>query len=170
MSFEELLVNQRRISELGRMMKLIRWDKTSCVSFSRSGYERGESPGIFHFLGFTFYWGHTRKGAASPKVKTHGKRIRSTLRNVNEWARQIRNKYKLTHIWKLFCSKLEGHVRYFGASFNLKRVGIFVHKAVKIMFKWLNRRRQRKSFEWVKFRFFIAANPLPIIKVHHSLF
>lgn len=145
-------------------------EKTSCVSFSRSGYQQAKMQGAFHFLGFTFYWGCSRKGAAIPKVMTHGKRMRSKLKNVNEWARSMRNKHRLAYIWRLFCSKLEGHIRYFGVSFNVRRVEIFVHRAVRTLFKWLNRRSQRKSFNWEKFMLFIEAHPLPKIKVHHSLF
>ena len=44
-------------------------DKTTSVSFSRSGYKQGKAQGVFNFLGFTFYWGRSRKGAAIPKVK-----------------------------------------------------------------------------------------------------
>jgi len=145
-------------------------EKTSCVSFSRKGYERGKTQGAFHFLGFTFYWGRTRKGKPIPKVETHGKRMRSKLKNVNEWARLVRNKYRLSYIWKLFCRKLEGHIRYFGVSFNLKRVEIFINKATCILYKWLNRRSQRKSFDWEKFNLFMEKYPLPMVKVHHSLF
>ena len=144
-------------------------EKTSCVSFSRREYEQGKTQGAFHFLGFTFYWGRSRQGAGIPMVKTQGKRMRSKLKNVNEWARQIRNKYRLAFIWKLFCSKLEGHVRYFGVSFNCNKVEVFVYEAVRTLFKWLNRRSQRKSFTWEKFKLFIEMHPLPKITVHHSL-
>ncbi|MBM3610926.1 MAG: group II intron reverse transcriptase/maturase [Alphaproteobacteria bacterium] len=145
-------------------------EKTSSVSFSRSKYEQGEKQGVFHFLGFTFYWGKSRKGYSIPKVMTQGKRMRSKLKNVNEWARSIRNKYRLKIIWSLFCSKLTGHIRYFGVSFNGKRVATFVDKAVRILFKWLNRRSQRKSFNWEKFRLFVKEHPLPKVQVIHPLF
>jgi RNA-directed DNA polymerase len=143
-------------------------EKTSCVSFSRREYQQGKKQGVFHFLGFTFYWGRTRKGTPIPKVKTSGKRMRSKLKNVNEWARLVRNKYRLTYIWKMFCTKLKGHIRYFGVSFNSERVGIFVSKAVQTLYKWLNRRSQRNSFNWEKFELFIKKHPLPRNKVHHS--
>jgi RNA-directed DNA polymerase len=145
-------------------------EKTSCVSFSRREYEQGKPQGVFHFLGFTFYWGRTRKGKPTPKVKTHGKRMRAKLKNVNEWARLIRNRVDLVRIWKLFCAKLEGHIRYFGVSFNFDCVSNFVDKATNILFKWLNRRSQRKSFDKEKFKLFMKEHPLPEIKIYHTLF
>lgn len=145
-------------------------EKTSTVSFSGRAYQLGKEQEVFHFLGFTFYWGRSRKGAAVIKVKTHGKRMRSKLKSVGEWARTVRNKYRLAHIWKLFCSKLEGHIRYFGVSFNIDGVATFVRKAVRILYKWMNRRSQRKSFDWPKFELFMERFPLPKVKIHHALF
>ncbi len=145
-------------------------DKTTSVSFSRSAYKQGKAQGVFNFLGFTFYWGCSRKGAPIPKVKTCGRTMRAKLKNVGEWGRKVRNQYRLKQIWGAFCSKLVGHIRYFGVSFNTKAVETFVNQAVKILFKWLNRRSQRKSFNWQQFNLFVEKNPLPTIKVYHSLF
>jgi len=145
-------------------------EKTSCTSFSRNDYCKGLKQGVFHFLGFTFYWGRSRKGDPLPKVRTHAKRMKSKLKNVNEWAKMVRNKHRLSYIWKLFCSKLEGHIRYYGVSFNIGDVATFVCRAVRVLYKWLNRRSQRKSFDWAKFELFMGTHPLPTIKVHHSFF
>ena len=162
-------INKVLGKRLAKYKLKINEEKTTCVNFSRREYERGGKPGVFHFLGFTFYWGKSRNGKAIPKVETHGKRMRSKLKNVNEWAKQIRNRYRLPHIWKLFCAKVGGHIQYFGVSFNLRKVRTFVLEAVKILFKWLNRRSQRRSFDWEKFKLFIGRNPLPKIKVHQTL-
>ncbi len=65
---------------------------------------------------------------------------------------------------------LQGYYRYYGVSFNSLRLKQFEYRALRILFKWLNRRSQRKSFSWDKFRLFINGNPLPRIKVYHALF
>ena len=145
-------------------------EKTKMVKFSKSKNWRGIKQESFDFLGFTFYLGRSMKGGVIPKVKTSGKRYRSKLNRVKEWARQIRNKEPLGSIWKTFCSKLRGHVQYYGVSFNSKAVGKFLREAEKILFKWLNRRSQRKSFEWGKFHLFKKKYPLPEVKVRHKLF
>ncbi len=145
-------------------------EKTNMVSFSKSKYRRGIKQESFEFLGFRFYLGKSRKGAATPKLKTSGKRFRSKLNNVKIWAKQIRNKIPLGEIWKIFCSKLRGHVQYYGVSFNSKMVAKFLDGARKIILKWLNRRSQRKSFDWNKFSLFVKKNPLPRAKIVHRLF
>ncbi len=144
-------------------------EKTKIIPFSRRVLQKGNKQGVFDFLGFTFYWGRTRSGAVIPKLKTSGKRFRSKLTNVNEWSRSVRNKYKLKIIWEMFCTKLQGHISYFGVSFNSRKVTEFVFRAVRILFKWLNNRSQRKSFSWEKFSLFMKAHPLPKIKIYHSL-
>ena len=118
---------------------------------------------------FIFYLGKSKKGRIVPKVKSCGKRMSSKLKKVNDWCKYIRNKHKLPVIWKIFCSKLRGHIQYYGVTFNSKAVSNFIHQAVKIMFKWMNRRSQKKSFTWDKFYLFIERNPLPKAKIYHTL-
>ncbi|WP_417904825.1 hypothetical protein [Candidatus Tisiphia endosymbiont of Micropterix aruncella] len=96
--------------------------------------------------------------------------MRSKLKKVNQWAKEVRNQYKLKTIWQKFCIKLEGHIQYYGVSFNIKRIETFLYRTVQIMFKWLNRRSQKKSFTWEKFQLFLLANPLPRVRVCHKLF
>ena len=75
-------------------------DKTRLVAFSKAMRSRGTKQGVFDFLGFTFYLGRSRKGNVIPKVKTSGKRLRSKLKSVNQWARRVRNRVRLPVIWK----------------------------------------------------------------------
>ena len=114
--------------------------------------------------------GKTRKGRIVPQLKSCGKRIRSKLKKVNDWCKDIRNKFKLEVIWELFCSKLRGHIQYYGVSYNSRKVSDFIRQSARIMLKWLNRRSQRRSLDWNKFNLFIKMHPLPKAKIYHSLF
>ncbi len=144
-------------------------EKTRVVRFSKSQLFRGIKQEVFDFLGFTFYLGRSRNGRIIPKVKSSGKRIRAKLKKVNDWGKGIRNKCKLPIIWATFCSKLRGHIQYYGVSHNCNAVDSFIWKAVKIMFKWLNRRSQKKSLNWEQFKLFIIRHPLPKVKVYHVM-
>lgn len=145
-------------------------DKTKLVKFSKREYRQGKKQGTFDFLGFTFYLGSTRRGGITAKVKTSRKRMCSKLKNVNQWARANRNKYPLREIWRRFCAKLRGHIQYYSVSHNTKQVSTFLTRATWILFKWLNRRSQRRSFNWEKFRRFTSRFPLPNVVVKHKLF
>ena len=145
-------------------------EKTRLVPFSKWRKPLDGKPTSFNFLGFTFYWGRSGKGAVIPKLKSEGKRLRGKLKRVNEWGRTMRNRHKLRDLWTLFCAKLRGHIQYYGVSFNLAAIRKFLERATRILFKWLNRRSQRKSFNWEQFNLFIQANPLPRAKIYHPLF
>ena len=141
-------------------------EKTKLVSFDK----RKGKEGAFDFLGFTFYWGYSRGKRVIPKLKTRGKTMRVKLKKVTQWIKQERNKRPLKEIWKSFCSKMRGHIQYYGVSHNGKHVEAFLHQGKKIMFKWLNRRSQRISFDWEQFNVFIQKNPMPEGKIVHRLF
>lgn len=145
-------------------------EKTKMVAFSKRSMRQGVKQGAFNFLGFTFYLGRSKRGSIIPKLKTEGKRFRSKLKRVNDWAKRMRNKAPLKRLWKTFCSKLRGHVQYYGVSFNSTRVSSFLYRAVLIMFRWLNRRSQRKSFNWGSFELFMKQYPVPKVRVYHKLF
>ncbi|MCH8035485.1 MAG: group II intron reverse transcriptase/maturase, partial [Bacteroidetes bacterium] len=145
-------------------------EKTKLVKFSRRKQTRGEDQGTFDFLGFTFYLGKSRKGYYVVKVKTNGKRFRTKLKKVNEWARSIRNKLPLKQMMKLAAAKMRGHIQYYGVSHNYAAVDIFVMRTKRILFKWLNRRSQRKSFNWEQFQKFLLRENFPEAKICHKLF
>jgi len=155
---------------LNKYNLMLNEEKTKMIRFSKNKSQRGIKQEVFEFLGFCFYLGKNRKGNTCPKLKTSGKRFRAKLKRVNLWAKEVRNRAKLGEIWKTFCAKLRGHVQYYGVSFNYKMVANFLLAAKEIMFKWLNRRSQRKSFTWQKFEKFLAKHPLPKAKITHRLF
>ena len=145
-------------------------EKTRLVPFARPNEGKRKRRAVFDFLGFTFYWGRSRRGHPIPKVKTSGKRLRAALKRVQLWARAMRSRERLLTLWRIFCTKVRGHLRYYGVSFNHRALGVFVYHATRTMYKWLNRRSQRRSYNWEQFRRFIAAHPLPRPVICHPLF
>ena len=145
-------------------------EKTKLVRFSKEGFEAGIKQQTFDFLGFTFYLAPTRTGTITAKLKSSGKRMRLKLKKVKHWCKQTVNKQTLHNIWKKFCIKLTGHIRYYAVSFNTRYVSRFVQRAIKILFKWLNRRSQRKSYTWEQFNRFIRQFPTPRVRIYHPLF
>jgi len=161
----------KRIQEaLGKRLKKFKLqmneEKTKTVQFNA----KENLATSFNFLGFTFYWGRSRSGRKIPKVKTDGQRMRAKLKQVNEWAKSVRHKGDTRTIWKCLCKKLQGHVQYYGVTFNTKRVGTFLYRAKGIMFYWFNRRSQKQSFTWEQFTRFVQRYPPPTVKVYHRLF
>jgi RNA-directed DNA polymerase len=157
----------RRLQKYGLKMNE---EKTKLVPFSKRKQKLGEDQGTFDFLGFTFYLGKSRKGFYMAKAKTNGKRFIAKLKKVNEWARSFRNKLSMKQLMKTAAAKLRGHVQYYGLSNNFRTVETFVYRTERILFKWLNRRSQRKSFDWKQFREFLTRVNFPEAKICHKLF
>ena len=116
----------------------------------------------FDFLGFTHYWGRSRTGKARLKRKTSKKRLRRALRAMNDWLRQERNARPLPDLWRAIGRKMLGHFNYFGVTDNSRALARFAHAVHRLVFKWLNRRSQRRSFTWERFCRYVKRYPLPI--------
>lgn len=123
--------------------------------------QTGQRSPTFDFLGLTHYWGRSRKGYVRLKRKTSKKRLRRALVELNDWLRQVRSTYRLPLIWKMVGQKLRGHFNYFGVTDNSRAIQTFEQKAHALLFKWLNRRSQRRSFTWADFLRYRMAYPLP---------
>jgi RNA-directed DNA polymerase len=145
-------------------------EKTKQVPFDKRKVTQGVERGTFDFLGFTFYLGKARSGRIIPKLKTKAKTLKTKLKKVKEWIKEAKNRIPLKQIWKTFVAKLRGHINYYGVSHNGECVAQFVHEARGIVFKWLNRRSQRKSFTWKEFAKYIEKHPLPTAKIVIKLF
>jgi hypothetical protein len=113
------------------------------------------------FLGFPPYWGKSRTGKARRKRKTSTKRLRRALVESNRWLRQERNVRRLPDLWQAIGRKMRGHFNYFGVTDNSRALSRFEHAVHRLLFKGLNRRSQRRSFSWERFRRYCIRHPLP---------
>lgn len=117
---------------------------------------------VFHFLGFTFYWGHDR-GATRKclKVKTERTKLGKKIQEFNDWIKTNRARFTTDELWEQTAAKLRGHYNYYGVHTNRSKLNHFYYAVVGSLFKWLNRRSQRKSFSWDRFARRLRFNPLP---------
>lgn len=126
-------------------------DKTKILEFGRFAKENRErrgdgKPETFDFLGFTFYCsedGNNRFFRC--KVKTSRKKFRSKVRTMKEWIKQNRT-MPVGLLIKKLNQKLRGHYQYYGVTDNTKSVKSFANKAKWLLYKWLNRRSQKRSY------------------------
>ncbi len=143
-------------------------DKTRLVRFGRPK-EDGPRPETFDLLGFTHYWGTSRRGAWVVKRKTSSKRFRRTLQRVSVWCRAHRHdRVKDQH--QMLSRKVRGHYAYYGITGNAPMLATFVHAVERIWKCWLSRRSQRAHIAWDHFARLLAALPLPPPRVVHSVY
>ena len=76
----------------------------------------------------------------------------------------------LMHLINVLSAKLRGHFQYYGVSGNFRGIKRFNFNTIKLVFKWLNRRSQKKSFNWQEFQLYLERFPLPKPKIYHNLY
>lgn len=149
-------------------------EKTRIVEFGRFAVERmakeGKRPETFNFLGFTHYCSRSRSGKFKVGRKTEKKRYSRGLKKIKEFVKNNRNLLKLEDLWKRINSMLIGHYRYYGLNENSRSLENFRCEVRRILFKWLNRRSQRRSFNWESFELYLKRHPLPRPKIYRNLF
>ena len=123
----------------------------------------------FDFLGFTHYVGKDKNGRNRVKRKTSKKKYRASLLRFKEWIKANRT-MPIKQFMKIIKSKIQGHCNYYGITDNLKVVSDFIDECERLLFKWLNRRSQRRSFNWDKFKLFLKKYPLPRAKLYVRIF
>jgi RNA-directed DNA polymerase len=122
-------------------------EKTNIIPFSRY---RKEEKTWFEFLGFEFRWGTSRNGKDIIKRRTSREKLRKSLKNFNIWCQRARV-LRLKRIIELLNVKLRGYFNYYGVIGNYKSLDEFFYQVRRILFKWLNRRSQKRSYNWEKF-------------------
>ena len=124
-------------------------EKSGLVKFNR--WELKDN-GTFCFLGFDFYWAPTRKNPRHRivKRKTSKKKYQSSLRNMKDWLKKSRS-WPLKMILSSLRRKLRGYWNYYCVIANAKLTWGYHRAVLGLVFKWLNRRSQRKSYTWGKF-------------------
>jgi group II intron reverse transcriptase/maturase len=176
---DDFVVIFERLDDAGKFMEVlpkrfgkygleIHPDKTKLVDFCHP-WDSGRKPGTFDFLGFTHYWGKTRKGGYAVQKKTSTKKKRAGLKKMNEWCKRNRHKpMKWQHAE--LCRKLEGHYSYYGVTSNSYSISEFRCQTLRIWRYWLNRRsRKRDEMSWQRFNAILKqVYPVPYARIIHK--
>lgn len=118
----------------------------------------------FDFLGFTHYWGRTRKGGWAVKRKTASDRLSRFLVRLSRWCRTCRHEPVRWQQEQLRL-KLRGHYTYYGTIGNSRSIQRVAYWADRIWRKWLSRRSDRSRFSWGRFSRMLQRYPLPAAHV-----
>lgn len=142
-------------------------EKTRLVDFRRPserGKDEDDSPRrggrTFPLLGFTHYWGRSRKGRWVVKKKTSSQSLSRALTAIGAWCRRMRHQ-PVWWQWRQLAPKLRGHYAYFGVIGNSRALASFRYWVVAIWRKWLSRRSQRGRVTWERHGAILARYPLP---------
>ena len=147
-------------------------DKTKLINFSKplKGNDRGSGKrATFNFLGFTFYWGKSRKGNWVVMRKTAKDRLQRSISKINLWCKLNRHA-TLADQCKMLNSKLRGHYQYYGVTGNYRSLRAFYLQVTRHWKKWLSRRSNRK-LTWDRFNMLTRCTfSLAMPKIYHSVY
>ncbi|MFC1567057.1 group II intron reverse transcriptase/maturase [bacterium] len=149
-------------------------EKTRIIKFGRKAWEShrdgGEKVASFDFLGFTHYCTKSRRGKFIMGHKTSKRKLAESLKQMNIWLKKIRNMFKLRDWWKVVKKKLIGHYNYFGISGNHRCLRQYYISVSRLLYKWINRRSQKRSMTYEIYRRYLGWNPLPLPKIYHDMY
>lgn len=170
--FQAMLV--QRLAEFGIQVNEA---KTKVLLSGRKQAERHAELGLrmpsFSFLGFLHVWGisvNRKTGNRFWRVKrrTCPERFRKKLSEMKSFIRNHRHEKDLIDRVK---RATQGYLNYFAIPDNSKRISQFVHEVRRMLFKWLNRRSQRRSFTWDEFGQLLLKLSFPKARIlRHSFY
>ena len=161
---------KERLKEFGLEMAE---EKTRCIEFGRFAREnatkRGEKPKEFTFLGFTHYCGKTKEGYFKVKRRTSRKKMGQSLSKFTRWAKKARQVLRKGEMLREARIRVIGHLGYYAITDNLRRCDTYVYHAMRILYKWLNRKSQRKAYTWEGFMQALAWVNWPQVRLRKDL-
>lgn len=160
---------------LGKFGLKLSKEKTRIIEFGRFAREnrkkrKERKPGTFDFLGLTHYCTKTKDGRFMVRVKTSQKRMNRSVESMKTWLKQVRNMLPIEKIWPTITSKLQGHYNYYGVSGNFESIQRFFYRTKCLTFKWMNRRSQKKTWNWAEFLKYLESYPLPKPKLTYAIY
>ena len=150
-AFEKEEDARRFYEALGERMKKFNLElsaeKTHIIPFSPNGTDSTS----FDFLGFEFRWGKDRKGKPHVDKRTARKSLRNSLTRFKQWLKENRHR-QMPDLFRLLNAKLTGYFNHYGVHGNIRSLEFFYYQVIRQTWKYLNRRSQRKSYNWEGFR------------------
>ena len=122
-------------------------EKTHLKRFSRFHPGRKRS---FQFLGFEFYWSFDANKKPRIRRYTAPTKLKAAMNEFYQWIKYNRSR-PLKETMPILKRKLMGFQNYFGLPDNSRSLSRLSNYVVRNLYKWLNRRSQRRSYNWSSF-------------------
>jgi hypothetical protein len=91
------------------------------------------------------------------------------LEKFTDWAKKARDVLKKGEMLRQARIRVLGHLNYYAITDNLERCTYYVYRATRILFKWLNRKSQRRAYTWESFRQALAWVKWPQTRLRKDL-
>lgn len=160
---------KRRMGNFGLSLEE---EKSRLIEFGRFAQEnakkRGKKAETFDFLGFTHYCSTGRNGKFKVR-KTSRKKFRKKCREMNGPIREMRC-VPMKELIKKLNQILVGYYHYYGITDNSEKLREFQYRVKRLLYYWLNRRSQRKSYTWERFGEMLKTYSLAEPRIYVSVY
>jgi group II intron reverse transcriptase/maturase len=129
-------------------------------------FDRANS-GALEFLGFEFRWGLGSRRKLVLKRRTARKKYRASLARMYEWMRANCRKAKGKFFAELN-AKLRGYYNHYGIRGNYESIGDYYYQVTRMLHRLLNRRSQKRSYNWQGFAELIKVFKLEKPRICHK--
>jgi group II intron reverse transcriptase/maturase len=169
--FRELLV--KRLAEYGISLNEAKTKALiSGQGIAARSNRLGQQMPTFTFLGFLHVWGisvsrKTGKAFWRVKRRTCPVRFKKKLAEIKDYIRKNRHEKDLVARVKRV---VQGYLNYFAINDNGRRISQFVHEVKRMLYKYLNRRSQRRSLDWPRFTEILKKEKFPEARILRNLF
>lgn len=140
-------------------------EKTRMIRFSRHHPKREN---CFEFLGFNFRWGLSREKKAVVMLRTAKEKQKSSHKKLYSWIKYNRS-LPIAVIMNRVKKMVQGFVNYFGVPGNSKSITTYQYHTRMTLFKWLNRRSQRRSYNWPEFNHLLQCFNVTAMRVRKRM-
>jgi group II intron reverse transcriptase/maturase len=143
-------------------------EKTRLIHFKQPPRSTTQKPRVsFDFLGFTHFWGRSRKGSWIIQRRTAKDRLTRSSRAVRKWCRAHRHD-PLPQQHEALCRKVRGHCAYYGITGNSAQLIAFRDEVQRAWRMWLDRRCSKARMKWDRFNKLLVIYPLPRVRIVHA--
>lgn len=139
------------------------------VAAMRANQSGGRLP-TFNFLGFTCYWGISRKGFWRLKLTSRKDRFAAKLKGLRDFLWKNLNTPDERRVLTIVIRVIKGWINYHGISDNQRRVGQFIYQSKRVLYRWFNRKGGRRGLTWEKLTLILKVLGYPSSWKVHSMF
>lgn len=169
--FHKRLIN--RLKDFGLSVNESKTRIIPCGSrVARRYAQAGKKMPTFSFLGFLHVWGKSKNRKRNEifwrmKRRTDPVRYRKKLEELKRYLMKYRHNKRLI---PYIISVIKEYMNYFAVNDNIYRIKSFLKVVKRLLFRALNRRSQKRSYNWERFQKVLDLNGYPQPSVLVNLF
>lgn len=156
---------------MGHFGMALEENESSLSEFGRyaGGKDRRKKTWYIYIFRVYTHCSHGRSSKFRVKEKNSKKKSEKKCKEVR-WLIRDMGTIPVKAIIKKLNGIFVGYYHYYGITDNHQSLCSFWHRVMRSLFKWLNRRDQKKSYNWEGFNDMLKAYPLAMLRIYVNVY